>query len=307
MGAEAASLLWLAAGLGLAPGLALTLWGVWQRRRLGAVFEAGEGRGQGPVGRLWERFGQSGRGARVRLRLEQAGLSWTAAGYGKLQVGVAAAGLAVGALLGLAFWVGLLLGVAAAKGVPEAYLAGRRRRRTERLEAALPEGIGMLANAMAAGMSVGQSIKSVAGDVHGEVRELFGEIGERLEMGATFEEAVGEALRRNPSGELEILFAAITMQRETGGNLVEGLERMAQTLRERRRLAGETRVLTAESRFVAFILPLMPVGAVMLLNLLFKGYLATLFTVPGIILVVVCGGGYALCMLAIRRVANIRV
>jgi len=114
-----------------------------------------------------------------------------------------------------------------------------------------------------------------------------------------------QLLNRVPSIDLRVLVTAILVQKDTGGNLVEILERTVFVIRERLRIQGEIQVQTAQGRLTGWILSALPLVMMALLNLLNPGYSAILFRDPlGRKLVYGSAGMLLIGSLVIRRIVN---
>ena len=108
----------------------------------------------------------------------------------------------------------------------------------------------------------------------------FAEVFRQQNFGLPLREALLQMLERMPSADLRVLVTAIIVQRETGGNLVEVMDRTVFLIRERQRIQGEIRIQTAQGRLTGWILSLMPVVLMGILNILNPGYSKILFVDP---------------------------
>jgi tight adherence protein B len=114
-----------------------------------------------------------------------------------------------------------------------------------------------------------------------------------------------QLIDRVPSPDLRVLVTAIVVQRETGGNLVEVLDRTTNVIRERQRIQGEIRVQTAQGRLTGWILTLLPVVVMLLINVMDPGYSKPLFHDPfGHKLLMLCGCLIVLGAFFINRIIN---
>jgi tight adherence protein B len=135
----------------------------------------------------------------------------------------------------------------------------------------------MLARALRAGHSVVGSLEMLAENAQEPAAFEFGEVFKRLNLGLPMRNALLQLLDRVPSADLRVLVTAIMVQKDTGGNLVEILERTVFVIRERLRIQGEIRVETAQGRLTGWILTALPVVMMLLLNLVNPGYSSILF------------------------------
>jgi len=173
-----------------------------------------------------------------------------------------------------------LLAACALASLPSLRVAWRRSRRIAGFAAALPEAIDMMARSLRAGHSMAAAIEIVALNSIEPAASEFGEVFQQQNFGLPLREALTQLLDRVPSQDLRILVTAILVQRETGGNLVELLDRTAFILRDRLRIRGEIRIHTAQGRMTGWVLSLLPVVMLILINLLNPGYSRILFVDP---------------------------
>ena len=239
--------------------------------------------------------------------LTQSESSWT---VGTLVAGslvVVLAGTWVGSFraptLPLAILFGLLVG-----SLPYVYLFWKRYSRFRRFEELLPDTIDLMARALRAGHTVTSSIEMVSTEGSEPVASEFRRLFEEQNFGLPLREAMLNLADRVPLPDVAFLVTAILVQKETGGNLAEVLDKATAVIRDRFRLRGQLRVYTAQGRLTGWILAGLPFFMFVLLNLVNPEYEKTLLTDPvgqkmiylGIILMVT--GGWV-----IRRVIDIRV
>ena len=144
--------------------------------------------------------------------------------------------------------------------LPFLYVRLRRARRLSKLEQQLPEALGMMVSALRVGHSLIASLGAVAQDspepISGEIRKCF----EEQNYGVDLRTALVNLTQRAPIQDFRIFVAAVLIQKESGGNLAEVLEKVAETTRERFRLKKQVAVHTAQGRMTGWILSLLPVG-----------------------------------------------
>jgi tight adherence protein B len=155
-----------------------------------------------------------------------------------------------------------------------------RQRRMKAFDTALAHAIDMMARALRAGHSVSGSIEICAQGTPEPAGAEFAEVFRQQNFGLPLRDAFMQMLDRVPSQDLRVLVTAILVQRETGGNLVEILDRTVNVIRERQRIYGEIRVQTAQGRLTGWILTALPVVMLVLINLVDPGYSKILFTDP---------------------------
>jgi tight adherence protein B len=155
-----------------------------------------------------------------------------------------------------------------------------RGRRMRSFDSALAHAIDMMARALRAGHSVAGAIEIVAQGCPEPAASEFAEVFRQQNFGLPMRDALMQMLDRVPSQDLRVLVTAILVQRDTGGNLVEILDRTVTVIRERQRIQGEIRTQTAQGRLTGWILTALPVVMLILINLINPGYSKILFSDP---------------------------
>lgn len=149
--------------------------------------------------------------------------------------------------------LGLLLGAS-----PFIYVFAKRRARFGKFEQGLPEALDLMVSAMRAGHSLNSSLEVVAQEtpdpIGGEFRICFDEQNYGLEL----KTAMDNLVSRVPLQDMKMIVTAILIQKESGGNLAEVLDKVAYVIRERFRLKRQVRVHTAQGRMTGWILSFLP-------------------------------------------------
>jgi tight adherence protein B len=164
--------------------------------------------------------------------------------------------------------------------VPDAAVAFLYRRRRRELDRQVPDAIQSLANSLKAGASLVQAIGEVATGGPAPIRDEFRLLLEEYHLGAPLDRTLDDARRRLGNRNLDLAFAVLLVGRESGGNLPQILERTAASVRELWRLEEEVRTKTAEGRFSAKILGVMPVVLLALYALIDPASIGSLFGHP---------------------------
>jgi tight adherence protein B len=240
----------------------------------------------------------------LQLRILQANSSTTVGALILTSLGLFIAGYAISR-----FFVSMVLidiPVGAALGcLPYGILSFKRSRRIKAFNAVLAESIDMLARALRAGHSVVGAMEMLAENAQEPAASEFGEIFKQQNLGLPLRDALLQLLDRVPSSDLRVLVTAILVQKDTGGNLAEILDRTVFVIRERLRIQGEIQVQTAQGRLTGWILSALPVVMLVLLNLLNPGYSSILLHDPfGRKLIYFSVGMLAAGALIIRRIVN---
>ena len=161
---------------------------------------------------------------------------------------------------------------------PRWYIAFLRGRRLRAFNDQLGDTINLMVNSLRAGYSVMQAMDAVAQEMGTPISTEFGRVGQEVQLGLTLEQALSNMLRRVPSDDLDMMITAINVQREVGGNLAEVLDSISHTIRERIRIKGEIRALTAQSRISGYMVAMVPVVLAVVIYLIQPEFMSLLFT-----------------------------
>lgn len=203
----------------------------------------------------------------------------------------------------IAIFLAALLGCA-----PIFYLRLKKKKRIEKFEAQLPEALDLIARALRAGHAFGSGMKMVAEEFGDPLGAEFRMTLEEIHYGAGTEDALKSLTQRVDCPDLKYFVVSVILQRETGGNLAEIIESIAYIIRERFKLQGKIRVLTAESRFSALILTLLPFIAVIAMQFVNPDYISTLLSTElGRISIAIALGMMFIGILVMKRIIKIRV
>jgi len=164
--------------------------------------------------------------------------------------------------------------------IPYIWLRMKRTRRLKAYVAALPDAIDLMARSLRAGHSMNSSIEMIAEQSPQPLAGEFEQVYKQQRLGLQFRDALLQMGTRISSRDLQFLITAILVQKETGGDLTEILDRTAQVIRERVRIEGEVHTRTAQGRMTGWILVLLPVFMLAVINLINPGYSNMLFQDP---------------------------
>ncbi|MER3398976.1 MAG: secretion system protein [Chloroflexota bacterium] len=204
---------------------------------------------------------------RLAAQLEQAGWRLRPEEFAALRLGATLVGGLLGILVaerlglwGIQLLVGALPGGLMGWVLPGWYLARSRQRRLQKIEQQLPDALMAMAKSMRAGLGILQAVNYVAQETPPPLGTEFQNLLRDLQLGIEAEEAFATMARRVGSEDLNIAVTAIIIQRTIGGGLAEILTNVTNTIRERARLQGEIRALTARHRLQANLSALIPVA-----------------------------------------------
>jgi tight adherence protein B len=222
-------------------------------------------------------------------------------------VGIAALlGVGVDHFIGLTA-VALPVGAAGAFA-PTLFLMFLRGKRVSKFNEALPDAIDLMSRALRAGHSLTSSIEVIAVQSPQPLGAEFALCFQQQKFGVPFREAILAVGERVPSDDLQFFITAMLVQKETGGDLTDILDRTTRLIRERLRIQGEIMTHTAQGRLTGWILSLMPIGMLLLLNLITPGYSDLLFHHPlGQKLLMVSGVMIMIGAYIISRIVDIQV
>jgi tight adherence protein B len=175
--------------------------------------------------------------------------------------------------------LGLVVGLAAGFS-PYIFLRMKRTARLRAFEAMLPEAIDLLARALRAGHALTAAIEMVSKEIADPVGTEFRRVFEEQNFGLPIREALINMAKRVPVPDLQFLVTAMLVQKETGGNLAEVLDKTGTVIRERSRLLGQLRIYTAQGRMTGWILGLLPFIVFLLMNFVNPNYARTLINDP---------------------------
>lgn len=246
--------------------------------------------------------------AQVLARLlAQSGKSWTMGGFAAASLAAALLGWAAAAWFALPLPL-QLAAAGAALSVPLQVLLRARNKRLQRLETQLPDALDLMGRALRAGHAFPNALKMVGDEMKEPIGTEFAAVFDEVNFGVSMQDALMNMANRVDSTDLRYFVVAVMIQRETGGNLAELLDSISKIIRDRIKLLGQIRVLSAEGKMSAWVLGLLPFAAGALIQLTNPKFLALLFTDPAGQKMV----GFALVMMvlgffAMRKIIRIRV
>lgn len=171
----------------------------------------------------------------------------------------------------------------------------------------LGDALDMLAGSLRAGHSLAQAMETVGNEMPLPISKEFSRAVKEMGLGLSIEKALENLLDRVPSDDLELLVTAIMIQRQIGGNLAEIIDNISGTIRQRIKLKGDVKTLTAQGRLSGWIIGLLPVIFVVILFFINPGYLKVLFTDRlGLTMVGMGIIGQVIGVIFIRKVIDIR-
>jgi tight adherence protein B len=222
----------------------------------------------------------------VQRNLARADLKLTVAEFLGIKLVCIAIGFGIGVFVGRGFAqfsiiVGIVFGVFGYM-IPDIVVKNRGNKRIKDFNNQLGDTITLMANSLRSGYSLLQSMELVSREAPAPMNDEFGRVIREVSLGIPTREALANMLRRVPSDDLDLLITAIGIQMEVGGNLAQVLDNIGHTIRERVRIKGEIRVLTAQQKYAGYIISGLPVALAFVLTLIAPSFMFKLFAWPWI-------------------------
>jgi len=240
----------------------------------------------------------------LELLLYRAGMPYTLPQYVALTILLVVVGLAVGLFVTGSLWTGgalMLIGL-----YPTVSVVLRKRKRMQQFELQLPEALDLICRALRAGISLEFGFRSVGDELEDPIGTEFGQLADEVSLGLDTRVALQNLALRMNTSDMPFFVNAIMIQRETGGNLAEILENLANIVRQRIKFYGKVKALVAQVNLQANMLAVLPLIFALLLGAVSPGYLDPLFVPPGIYFL------YGMCVsvpigwLLCRRIAAVK-
>jgi len=171
----------------------------------------------------------------------------------------------------------MILGAGVGLFIPRIYVSFKQGRRLHNFEQQLPDILGLWVNSLRSGYSVMQALEAISREAPAPSSAEIKRVVTEVQLGIPMEEALANLLRRMPSDDLDLIITAVNIQREVGGNLAEILEVIGHTIRERIKLKGEVRVLTAQGRVTGYLISGLPIVLALFLFMVNREYMGRLF------------------------------
>lgn len=257
--------------------------------------------GPGIASRVMKRFGS------FRMLFEQADTTLSPAKFflitGSMFVAGAAVTLYTGGDLPFVIAAGVLCSL-----LPFAWLMWRRRKRLKKFASQLPDALELIARALRAGHSLASGFHLVQNEMPAPIGQEFGRVFEEQNLGIPLDQAIESLADRIPNMDLRFFATAIVLQRQTGGDLAEILDKIGNLVRERFKIWGQVQALTGEGRLSGVILLALPPVLFITVYRLNPGYIMMLFSDPiGQKMLAIAVVMQLVGALVIRKIVNIKV
>ena len=237
---------------------------------------------------LNRRVAKSSMGDRVARELARADLKFKVAEYYAL-VFISIVATALIAYIIQPIFVSAIIGAMVGFFLPRFYVKRQQKLRLNKFNDQLSDMLNLMVNGLRAGYSTMQAMEAVSRELPAPISDEFHSVVQEMQIGIPMEKALDNLLRRIPSDDLDFVITAINVQREVGGNLSEILDTISFTIRERVRIKGEIRVMTAQVRTSATVLSLIPVFLAVALWFVSPEYIGSFFTESSVLPQPLCG------------------
>ncbi len=252
------------------------------------------------INQFFERFN-------LGLIFEQADTSLTVPKMAAISLALGALGIGVVVVARLNFAFAPIFAVCAGS-LPMCWVLFRRKRRLKKFASQLPEAMEMLGRSLRSGQSLGFGLSMVAQEMGKPIADEFTRVFEEQNLGIPLEQSLKEMAERIPNLDLKFFVTAVILQRQTGGDLAEILDKIGELIRERFRIWGQVQALTGEGRLSGVVLLGLPFVLFLTVYKMNPDYVSVLFTDPmgtkmlaGAIIMQILGA------LVIRKIVNIQV
>jgi tight adherence protein B len=255
----------------------------------------------GMIEEFFTRFGN------IRLFIEQADVPLTPTKLFIVCGGLAAAGVAVVLAAQLPWFLAPLAGIALGF-LPFGFLFFKRSKRLAAFAKQLPEALELIARALRAGHSLVAGFQLVGEEMKDPIGKEFRQVYDEQNLGISLEESLQNMAERVPNLDLRFFATAVILQRQTGGDLAEILDKIGHLIRERFKIWGQIQALTGEGRLSGIVLLALPPVLFVTMYRLNPQYVMMLFTDPlGKQMLAVAVVLQILGALLIRKIVNIKV
>lgn len=233
-------------------------------------------KGLGSMGRVFVKRGMTKElateliKADIPLRPEEFLIIWMVAGLGPGTVIFISLGKVVAALF--LYLLGII--------IPPLIISIAQQRRVKKFDQQICDSLSIISNALRAGFSFMQALDLVSREMPDPIGAEFARSFREMKLGTPMEEALQALVGRVPSPDLDLVVTAVLIQRQVGGNMAEILDSISLTIRERVRIQGEIRTLTAQGRISGLVIGLIPPILMVLLLLINPSYMSPLIKSP---------------------------
>src|SRR5512145_2075223 len=212
--------------------------------------------------------------------LQQSGSKWSVSFFLGMTLLVGALAFFAATFIPFLHWIFAALIGAAGAVLPLLYIVRKRNQRMRKIVEQLPDALDLISRALKAGHAFPSGLQMVGEETQDPIAGEFRIVHDEINFGVAVPTALTNLANRVPSTDMRYFIIAVLIQRETGGNLTELLGNISALIRERLKLLGKVRVLSAEGRMSAWILCALPFVLAGVINLIHPKFMAVLWTDP---------------------------
>jgi len=192
--------------------------------------------------------------------------------------------------------------------LPLLWLMLRRRWRFKKFAKQLPDALELIGRALRSGHSLASGMHVVVQEMPAPIAAEFANVYESQNLGIPIEQAMKDMLKRMPNLDLKFFVTSVVIQRQTGGDLAEILDKISHIIRERFKILGQVQALTGEGRISGVVLMALPIALFFVVYHLNPDYVMLLFTDPlGRKMIAVAAVLQVFGAIAIKKIVNIKV
>ncbi len=190
---------------------------------------------------------------------------------------------------------------------PIMYMKSKQKKRRDMFESQLSDALMIASNCLKSGLTFNQAMDTISSECDDPIKSEFKRTVNEITFGSSQDEALEAMAKRVKSEDFDLVVSAVSIQRQTGGNLSEILDTIAGTIRERYKIRGEIRTLTGQGRVSGLIIGSLPVALLLIMTLINKELIMTLFTTStGNILLLLSVGLETIGAIAINKIVTIK-
>lgn len=245
--------------------------------------------------------------ARLKGLIDQADLHITVMRLVLFSATAAALGFLAASMITISFGLMVLFGVIAGS-LPFLHVLSKRRKRLKKFLQLLPDALDLMSRGISAGHAFTEALQMVATEMPDPISTEFRKTYDEQNLGLSLKLALENLVHRVPLLDLRMCVTAIMIQRETGGNLAELLEKVAHTIRERFRIMEDLKTLTLSSRWSAWLLCALPIFLAIYMSVMNPNYMEVMWRDPrGHNLLFIAAVMQILGMLMVQKIMRIKI
>lgn len=241
-------------------------------------------------------------------KLDQAGLSWPKSQFYLLCIAIGTIAALASFSFGLPLLFSLLAGFVGSVGLPLWLLGYLKKRRLNAFYDELPNALDVLVRGIKSGLPLNDSMRIVAKEAKEPLRSEFLKIVEEQQMGISIADATARLHLRMPLPEANFFGIVLNIQSKAGGNLSEALGNLSRVIRERKKMKGKIAAVSQEAKTSAVIIGSLPLGVMLMVQLMSPDYMKPLFeTTTGIFVLLASGVWMLIGVLVMRKMINFEI